>query len=412
MQRRILSIIAVGAAAGCGRQATPAPAPAPADAWLAAWTASADTAHRTAFLAVFDLRPGSATFGRVVRVVPAGPGSRGTHHTEHLLQSDGLLFADDFGTGRSYVFDLNDPAHASLHSTFTTAGPFGWPHSYVRLANGDRLVTYQFQASKFDRPPGGLAQVRTDGSVVRWSAAHTEAAPDTEVTPYSLEVLPALDRVVSTSTSMVDSTGVHVQVWRLSDLALLRTLRIPSTRPHAMDHAMPMGDAMPRHLFPGEPRLLADGKTVMLATFSCGMFTVTGLATDDPVVTPVYAFPGVDCAVPVTMGRWWLQTVPALHAVVVLDISNPAEPREASRLVLGDSVAPHWLSADRSGRRLVMDTGGGHQLYLLRFDPRTGAITRDPSLPVLDMSSVEVPGVGTLTGVPHGAVFAEGAPGR
>jgi hypothetical protein len=80
--------------------------------------------------------------------------------------------------------------------------------------------------------------------------------------------------------------------------------------------------------------------------------------------------------------------------------------------VLGDSVAPHWLSADRSGRRLVMDTGGGHQLYLLRFDPVTGALTRDESLPVLDMSAVEVPGFGTISGVPHGAVFAEGAPGR
>lgn len=387
------------AIAACARQQAPAGPPpggtTPAP-WLAAWTGSADTAHRAAFLAIVDLKPGSPTRGQVVRVVQAGPGSRGTHHTEHFLQPDGLLFADDFGTGRSYIFDLTDPARASIHASFTTAGPFGWPHSYVRLPNGNRLITYQWQATKFDRPPGGLAEVRTDGSVVRWSAARAAGVPDSEITPYSLEVLPDLDRVVSTSTSMIDSTGVHVQVWRLSDLALLHTLRIPSARPHAMDPAMPMGDAMPRHLFPGEPRTLADGKTVMLATFNCGMYMVTGLETAGPAVVPVYAFPGADCAVPLRMGHWWVQTVPELHAVVVLDISRPAEPREASRLAFGDSVAPHWLAADPSGRRLVMDTGHDGRLWLLAFDPATGRITPDPELPV-----VEIPG-----GIPHGAVFS------
>ncbi len=404
---RTLACCAITAALACAR--APGPETSAANAtrsadWLYAWSASADSARPAAFLAEFDLREASPAAGQLVRVVPTGPGARGTHHSEHALAGDRLLFANDFGAGRSFVFDLTDPANPRIKASFTTAGPFGWPHSYVRLASGNRLVTYQWQAAKFDSAPGGIAEVRTDGSIVRWAGAHSADAPDREVTPYSLEVLPAMDRVVTTSTSMVDDFGVHVQIWRLSNLALLHTLRIPGGHPHGM----PASDTMPHHLFPGEPRVLADGRTVMLATFTCGLYTITGIDGDAPRVTPVYSFPGKNCAVPVRLGRYWLQTVPGLHAVLSLDVSDPANPREVSRVVLGDDVSPHWLASDAAGRRLVMDAGSNRNshLYLLRFDPATGAISRDERFPVLDMSSVDVPGVGTVRGVPHGAVFS------
>lgn len=404
---RPIPLLAVLATTACSRATAPAApaagAPAGAD-WLYAWSASADTARPAAFLAEFDLREGSPTAGQLVRVVPTGPGGRGTHHSEHALASDRLLFANDFGAGRSFIFDLTDPADPRLKASFTTAGPFGWPHSYVRLANGNRLVTYQWQAAKFNSPPGGIAEVRPDGSIVRWASARSADAPDREITPYSLEVLPAMDRVVTTSTNMVDDFGVHVQVWRLSDLALLHTVRIPGGH----GHGMPGSDTMPHHLFPGEPRVLADGRTVMLGTFTCGLYTITGIEGNAPRVTPVYSFPGKDCAVPVRLGHYWLQTVPALHAVVTLDVSDPATPREVSRLVLGDDVSPHWLASDLSGRRLVMDAGSSSNshLYLMRFDPASGAVSRDARFPVLDLSSVDVPGVGVVRGVPHGAVFS------
>ena len=109
--------------------------------WLYVWTASADSTRPAAFLVQFDLRDGSPTAGQITSVTPAGEGSSGTHHSEHVLQSDGLLYADDFGLGRTFIFDLNDPANIKIHKSFTTAGPFGWPHSYVRLASGNRLIT-------------------------------------------------------------------------------------------------------------------------------------------------------------------------------------------------------------------------------------------------------------------------------
>ena len=392
-------------AAACAPTHPPAAQTQPSqDTWLYAWAASADSSRRGAFLAQFDLREGSPTRGQIVRVVPAGAGSSGTHHSEHFLQQDGLLFADDFGLGRTFIFDLNDPANPRLHTSFTTAGPLGWPHSYARLPSGNRLVTYQFQSSKFNLPPGGLAEVRTDGTVVRWASAKAAGVDDKEITPYSLEIIPALDRVVSTTTSMVEDTGVGLQIWRLSDLKLLHTLRIPGGPPHGM-HAT---DTAQHHLFPGEPRVLRDGKTIMLATFTCGLYTVTGVDTDTPRVQPVYRFPGKDCAVPLVIGDYWLQTVPALHSVITLDISDPSSPREVSRVDLGEGSTPHWLASDATGRRLVVNNGSRRQsnLYLLRFDPATGALSRDAALPELDMARVSVPGIGEVKGVPHGAVFS------
>jgi hypothetical protein len=372
--------------------------------WLYAWASSADTSHRGAFLAQFDLREGSPSAGKIVRVIPAGEGSYSTHHAEHSLPSDGLYFADDFGLGRSYIFDLNDPANPRLRTSFTTAGPFGWPHSYVRLPSGSRLVTYQFQKTKFNLPPGGLAEVGTDGKIIRWANATTPGVDDKDITPYSLEILPAMDRVVSTSTSMVEDTGVGIQIWRLSDLALLHTLRIPAGNPHGMHAA----DTVPHHLFPGEPRLLHDGKTVMLATFTCGLYVVTGIDTSSPTVTPVYTFPGQNCAVPVTTGKYWIQTVPATHSVVVLDVSNPMTPREVSTLDLGKDASPHWLAMDGTGTRLVVNNGSrsDSQLYLIRFNPRTGALSREPGIGRLDLSGVNVPGLGVVTGIPHASVFS------
>jgi hypothetical protein len=203
---------------------------------------------------------------------------------------------------------------------------------------------------------------------------------------------------------MIENTGVGIQVWRLSDLKLLHTLRIPSEHPHA-GHA---ADTASHHLFPGEPRVLSDGKTVMFATFTCGLYALTGIETSAPKVTPVYTFEGQDCAVPVVTGKYWLQTEPATHSVVALDIYDPLTPREVSRVQLGEEGRPHWLAIDGSGRRLVVDNGSRRdtKLFLVDFDPATGALKSNAVFPVLDLSSVTVPGLGVVRGIPHGAVFS------
>jgi hypothetical protein len=108
------------------------------------------------------------------------------------------------------------------------------------------------------------------------------------------------------------------------------------------------------------------------------------------------------------IGRFWLQTVPALNALVALDVSDPAAPAEVSRLVLGENVTPHWLAADASGRLLVTISAsrGDPTLRFVRFDPTTGALSPDADRPLIDLRLVRWTDGYTGLVVPHGSVFA------
>jgi hypothetical protein len=114
--------------------------------------------------------------------------------------------------------------------------------------------------------------------------------------------------------------------------------------------------------------------------------------------------------VPVRVGRWWVQTVPALRALVALDVSDPARPREVSRLALPGPATPHWLAVDPSGRRLVTTSGSPEdpRVHLASLNAATGALAPDPETPGVDLSRVAVPGLGVVRAVPHAAVFGPG----
>src|SRR5919112_5671134 len=75
--------------------------------FLYLWSGSADSTQPD-FLAVLDARPAANGYGRIVATVPV-PGRRnGPHHTEHELAADGRLFANGFGSGQTFVFDVRD----------------------------------------------------------------------------------------------------------------------------------------------------------------------------------------------------------------------------------------------------------------------------------------------------------------
>jgi hypothetical protein len=422
----LLPLLAAIPQAAAQRGPRPSPRSAgEAPGYLYVWGTAVDTAatdstarplRRGVVLLTIDLRPGSPTRGQVTGALLADSAGRGAHHTEHALAADGMLFANDFATGTTHRFDLRAPGAPRLLGSFTTAGPLSFPHSYVRLPSGNLITTFQRRVrSGVSGPPGGIAELRRDGSVVRWTSAAAPGIDSLVLQPYSLEVIPALDRVVSTSTSMLGGSGVHVQLWRLSDLSLLRTIELPRATGEAAhaDHAAMMADtaAEMHHLYPGEPRLLADGRTVMLGTFTCGLYRLTALQSATPRLEFVRAFPGQNCAVPVRLGHWWVQTVPALHALVSLDVTESARPREVSRLTFAGDVTPHWLSADASGRHLVMPDGSraSYRIFLATIDPATGALAADRELPVIALSRVRVAGLGVVAINPHGSIFGPAA---
>ena len=365
-------------------------------------------AVRGTVLLTVDLRRSSGSRGQVTHAVIADRDGRSAHHTEHALAADNILFANDFGTGRTFRFDLTIPGVPRLDGSFSAAGPLQYPHSFVRLPSGSVLATYQWQGRS--KPPGGLAEIQRNGNVLRWTRAIAPGIDSTSIHPYSLEVLPGIDRVVTTSTSMNADAGIHVQVWRLSDLALLHTLPVPEASSHRGHGSSRSAHHPEHHMLPGEPRVLADGRTVMFGTFTCGLYRIEGLESQLPRIMFSHAFGGRWCAVPVRIGSYWIQTVPGEGSVIALDVSDPAHPVEVSRLMFAPPVRPHWLAVNASGKRLVMTSGAqaDPRVHLLSFDPSHGSLDKEPTS--IDLTAVAVAGLGTVRVTPHGAVFSNPSP--
>ena len=373
--------------------------------YLYLWTASADSSQPD-FLAVLDVTEQADRYGRLVTTLPVPGRHNLPHHTEHQMPADRQLFANGFETGRTFVFDLKDPVRPRLAAQFGDMEGFTHPHSYLRLPGGHVLATFQMRHDSKGMLPGGLVELTTDGRAVRSRSANAPGVdPMTRV--YSAGIVPALDRIVTTTTDMHDRAAAsrQLQIWRLSDLSLLRTITLPD------------GPAGGESMMTAEPRVLDDGRTVLVSTFSCGLYLMQGLEGDRPEGRLVASFPRKPktyCAIPVIAGHYYLVTVPAWSAVVSLDISDPAAPREVSRMTLGPEDIPHWISMSDDRRRLVV-TGYGalkHRVLIARFDSATGRLSlderfREPgaSEPGLRMDNKTWPHGGSAQGIPHGSVF-------
>jgi hypothetical protein len=400
-----LPLLALALGATTAAQSVSVPAESGVD-YLYLWTASADRAEPD-FLAVLDVTEAAGRYGRLVTTLPV-PGRRnGPHHTEHEMPADGLLFANGFGSGQTFIFDLTAPASPRLASQFGAIQGYAHPHSFLRMPNGNVLATFQMRHEDGAMRPGGLVELTPDGRPVRSSSALAPGG-DPDLRVYSGAILPSLDRIVTTTSDMEKDFAAsrNLQVWRLSDLALLHTF------------ALPDGPAGNEGLLTAEPRLLDDGRTLLVSTFNCGLYLVEGLDGDSPSGRMVASFPqkaGTSCAIPVVSGNYYLVTVPAWSAVVSLDISTPASPREVSRVTLGDGDVPHWIAIAPDRRRLVITGYAGlqHRALLARFDPVTGQLTLDErfredgaSEPGFRMDNKTWPHGGKAKGIPHGAVFS------
>lgn len=359
----------------------------PGSPYLFVW--SGDAAHQASdFLAVIDAKPSSASYGRIVATLPVGVNGIMPHHVEYEFPERNILFANGWTGGRTFLLDLNQPLHPRIAGQFLDRDGYTLPHSFARLPNGHVLATFQSHGVGY-APGGGLVELDETGAAIRSASALDPAVAKELIWPYSLTVAPEINRVVTTSSPMGwpdwatlpknswplqkinDQETAQLQVWRLSDLQLLRTITL----------ADPSGGK--HHLFPAEPRLLPDG-SVMVGTFNCGLFRVKD-ATTNPSAEMVHTFPGGDsmhtiCSVPVVVGHYWIQTVAALPGLIVLDVSHPEKPVEVSRLQLDSHfMMPHWMAADRKGDRLVITGDEQSWVLIAHFDQQTGSLSLDQS---------------------------------
>ena len=374
--------------------------------YLFAWAGDADNKGND-FLAVIDADPASTTYGHLITTLATDQQTALIHHTEYEMPASGMLFANDHYAGRTFIFDLRDPLHPKIATSFTDLAGYMHPHSYVRLPNAHVLATFQ-HAHNADGAArgaagawGGLVEIDDDGKVIRSASSADPAFPDALLTPYGLVILPELDRIVSTNSSMHSDQifrGVTYQVWRLSDLKLLKT------------EFFAVGENRYSQISPEEPRLGPDG-SVFVQTLGCGIERITGLKSGEPGSKMAYELPGDWCGVPTIVSHYLVQSVPQIHGLVVLDIANSTKPAEVSRLTFSDTYRPHWTGWDPKTGRLVV-TGSEPRLYLLKLDLATGALSLDAAFhdangkPGFDFADRDWPHGWKGSGLPHGAVFS------
>lgn len=374
--------------------------------YLYVWAGSGSaTSKGVNSLVVIDVDPASPKYGALINALTVDTAGNVPHHTEFELPKSGFFFASDYGADRTYLIDFSLPAKPRF-ATRAAAVPHGhMVHSYARLPNGNVLATVQHGDMSIDGHPGGLAEFDNDGKLVRYASSIDPAMPGAHIRTYALTTLPMIDRVVTTSSPMDSEKTAHVvQVWRMSDLKLLKTLAVPQVP----------GDSS--HMYPFEVRTLADGRTVMLNSYYCGFYRISGL-DNEPKIERVMKMEhpkNIGCSVPVISGHFMLMPIAYAHRYATIDISNPAHPVEVSSVAMDTTFFPHWVARDPSSDRVVVtDQGDGPPMVMVgHFNPDTGKLTWDEkfreagaSRPGLSFLKVNWPnGVkGKVT--PHGAVF-------
>ncbi|MBS0360824.1 MAG: hypothetical protein JSR98_05560 [Proteobacteria bacterium] len=397
--------------------------PAAPGHYLFAWAGDTNGQGQD-FIAVIDADPASPGYGRAVASAASGIPTHQVHHTEYWMPESGLLFANDHKAGKTAVMDLRDPLHPKVHATFEDLDGYSHPHSFLRLPNGHVLASFQVEGrmshgadhqmdhagmaatvADVGAAPGvhgGLVEVDDDGHAVRAASTADPGRAADLLMAYSLLPLPDIDRVVVTNSSMrdEDKNGHTYQVFRLSDLKLLST----------NDFDAPPGRY--GEINPEEARRGPDG-SVYVQTLGCGIERITDIASDHPRSKLVWQFPGSGCGVPNIISHYLIQSVPILHAIVVLDIRDGAHPVERTRLVPDPVLHPHWVGYDAKTRRLAVTGYDENRLYMLRFDPDTGALAIDTAFhddkgkPGFDFDNRTWPHGWSGSAIAHGVVFSK-----
>src|SRR5688572_15235946 len=183
------------------------------------------------FLAVIDLRAGSASIGTAISTLPTGMKASMPHHMEYVTPPAGeLLFLNAHHHETSLLLDVSNPRALRVAKTFMPPAPLRFPHDYSRTPTGTRLVGFlrsegpSIDTSETATPGnyGGIAEFSDSGILLRTAMAGN--AGSKPVRPYAFALLPAIDRLVVTSALMMESTSADVvQVYQYSDFKLLTT---------------------------------------------------------------------------------------------------------------------------------------------------------------------------------------------
>lgn len=345
------------------------------------------------FFAVIDVREQSPTRGKAIATKPYGHRNSMPHHMEYSLPDKGrLLFANAHHPEVTMLVDVSDPQSITVKKSIKPPAPFRFTHDYARLPSGNVLAGFLRSEGASPKPGdavtpgghGGLAEYTAQGDLLRTASAAVQGYSE-PIRTYAILPMLHIDRVVTTSARMMEEHSANVvQIWRYSDLKLLKTIDVPMGK-------KPDGSALDWAAFmPFGPRLMHDG-SVLMNTYMCGFYRLTGIGSDEPRLAHVYDIQGRDpewmktrvgCSVPVLVGHHWIMPVAWSQMVVVLDVSDPSSPREISRLAMERDFNSHWAAKDPKSNRIVIGAEMEKErgMYLLHYDPQTGGLAFDSTI--------------------------------
>jgi hypothetical protein len=346
------------------------------------------------FFSVIDIRPGSSTIGKSVATLPIGMKASMPHHMEYWTPGAGeLIFANAHHHEASFLVDTSNPFKPRIARTLQPPAPLRYGHDFARLPNGNVLAGFLRSEGPSPAPTetlvpgghGGIAEYTSQGDLIRVASAAVPGSKD-PVRVYAMVPMLDIDRIVTTSAPMEEDYSADVvQIWRYSDLALLHTMTVPPGR--SADGSPLPGAAR----YPFGPRLMPDG-SILMNSFGCGFYRLSGISSGSPRLENVYTIQAPDapqagrvrgaCSIPTVIGRHWIMPVGRANTVVVLDVSNPAAPRELSRLDTPADFRPHWSAKDPLTNRIVVgaELGGEQGMYILLLDTATGRLSFDPTI--------------------------------
>ena len=411
--------------------------------YLAVWAGDADRSNSD-FLAILDADPTSATYGKVLRTYPVRSRGNEPHNVNVEPRGDRRLFAGGLLTNRTFVFDLRQPL-AGKRVAVDDAGPqrrLWGPHDLVSLPNGRVAVTcvdparYRGDPVELVTAAGGLVELTAEGRPVREIPATDPAARGLIIAPAGAAAAPSLGRLVTTNrghgyTALSRGEampGISVQIWRLEDLQLLKTVLLEA------------GARGEENLAPATVRFLRSEPLVYVNTAQGG-----ALYASDSVQTSVAAFRlvydfgaealGGDAAI-TPDDRWYVEALTGKNRLVTLDLADRWHPKPAGALRFDRDPddanrarpgGPSGLAMAADGARVAVadytidvpgyQRDGDRRVYMVRLDPATGHLWFDEGFRDeltgevgVDFNRTRWPHGDTGPARPHGLAFVTPEP--
>ena len=155
--------------------------------FLYAWAGDKD-GDATDFLAVYDVRRGSATYGRLLSTVPVNERHTHPHHMQYELPPAGeLLYISGYRAERIFLVDFSVAEKPSIVRTLSPAAGFRFPHDLTRMPNGNVLASY-LGTDNAKPHDGGLVEYSPRGDLLR-AVRSADSAAHGQVRTYALAIL-------------------------------------------------------------------------------------------------------------------------------------------------------------------------------------------------------------------------------